>query len=80
MKKPFTKDGRELLGTLELVEGCSYVEGVEDDGTIEYSGETKMFWDGQKTVERDGERVWLDEEGEEFLESEIVWKEEEECT
>jgi len=31
-----------------------------------------LDWDGQRTVERDGERIFVDEAGSEFKESELV--------
>ena len=47
------------------------------DGTLDfdYSGNTEMFYDEQKTVERHNERVYLDEEGNEWLESQLIVKE-----
>lgn len=75
MKKPFTKDGIELCGTLETLSGVALVHSVEEDGAINYSGQTDIWWDGQQTVERNGQRVWVDDEGEEYLESEIEFRE-----
>lgn len=46
------------------------------DGTLdfEYSGGSEMFYDEQKTVERGNQRVFLDEEGNEWLESQLIVK------
>lgn len=71
----------EIIGTLDLVPGRANLNGATrlPDGTldIDWAGETTMFWDDQKTVQRridDGhplENIYLDEDGNEYLESEL---------
>ncbi|MEA3208558.1 MAG: hypothetical protein QOE70_1615 [Chthoniobacter sp.] len=69
--------GTVITGTLETLSGrANIVPGSarEDPlGGIEfdYEGSTEIWWDEQRTVIRDDERVFLDEEGDEFLESEL---------
>lgn len=64
-----------ITGTLDLVPGRAVLNGATrlPDGTldIEWYGETEMFWDDQKTVQRNGQDVYLDDDGNEYLESEI---------
>jgi hypothetical protein len=59
------------------------VEGKGDDGELVYTGETKIWWDEQETVQQykhgeefgeQPENVWVDEDGEEVLESELTWQ------
>lgn len=59
------------------------VEGRADDGELVYNGDTKISWDEQETVQQykrgeefgeEPEHVWVDEDGEEVLESELTWK------
>jgi hypothetical protein len=74
--KAFAPNGKEIRGTLETV--CGVAEGQEftraADGSIEfvYSGSTDIWWDEQKTVTRQGQRVFIDEDGAEWPESKIV--------
>ncbi|MEA3212310.1 MAG: hypothetical protein QOE70_5367 [Chthoniobacter sp.] len=69
--------GTVITGTLERLSGrANIVPGSarEDPlGGIEfdYEGSTEIWWDEQSTVIRDDERVFLDEEGDEFLESDL---------
>lgn len=91
-----TKDGEKITDTLELVQGTCQIDGVERavDGSLDinWCGETRLDWDGQKTVERNGQRVFLDESGNEHLENElhlveaddsgepIIWRNTYECS
>ena len=71
-------EGKPITGTLESLRGrANIVPGSarkDDAGGLEfeYEGETEIFWDEQCTVVRDDERVFLDEEGNEFAESELL--------
>jgi hypothetical protein len=51
-------------------------DGKSIKGTLIYSGQTDVWWDEQKTVEVNQERVFIDEAGDEVMESDLVWKEE----
>ena len=61
----------EVIGTLEELRGVSYAFSLNDDGSPEYAGETRVWWDGQRTVMRDGQRVWVEEDSTEHLQSQI---------
>ena len=52
MLVPFTKNGKRLQGTLERLRGVALVEGKGDDGELVYTGETKIWWDEQETVQQ----------------------------
>ncbi len=66
----------EVVGTLEELRGVAYAFSLEVDGSPEYEGETKMWWDEQRTVMRDGERVWVEDDGTEHLQSQIEYRKE----
>ena len=73
--------GTRLQGTLDLVPCIAQVDPenpMDADGTINYVGGTDMDWDGQTQVERDGEPVWVDEDGTEWKFSQLVWAEQDE--
>lgn len=70
-----TPYGDPLRGTLERIPGIALVdenEARDDDGDPNHAGDTDVIWDGQETVIRAGQRVWVDESGNEFLESELL--------
>ena len=70
-------NGEHILGTLEALSAVAIISGVKEDGTIEYEGSTDIFWDDQKTVIKDGERVFVDPNGNLFLESQLTITEDE---
>jgi hypothetical protein len=69
--------GKLITGTLEQMIGRANI--VRDSarkklaGGIEfdYEGSTDIFWDEQHTVTRNDEFVFLDEDGNDYLESEL---------
>jgi hypothetical protein len=69
-------NGTAIEGTLEGVKGKALVEAPysrRPDGTFDFEwvGETKIWWDEQRTIERDGKRVFVDETGDEFTEDQL---------
>lgn len=81
--KLISPNGTEIIGTLEKVYGWAGIINDslkrEEDGTFDfdYDGETRIYWEGQRTVEREGERVFVDDLGDEFLESQLKLVEDE---
>lgn len=66
----------EITGTKELVPGrCNLVDPRMEDGRLEFdydSSGTEMFWDDQYQVRNvDHERIFLDDNNREYLESEV---------
>lgn len=68
----------EIIGTLEIVCGVAgllpeTLRFAPKTGifVFDYDGETKIDWNSQATVVRDGERIFVDREGNEFKESEL---------
>lgn len=68
-------NGKRIIGTLETLTGVAKIQDVKRKaGRIEYtySGETNIDWDGQKTVTRGDMRVFVDVDGDEWTENQIV--------
>jgi hypothetical protein len=65
-----------ITGTLDQVPAVAVVEGagLDADGRIEveFAGGSNVDWDSQTTVCRGGERIFIDENGEEVPETEVV--------
>lgn len=59
-------NGLEIVGTSDVVACRAEIDGVEDDGTPAYAGETEVFWDEQRTREKGGKILFLDEDGNEW--------------
>lgn len=70
-------NGSRIVGTYEVINGCAEI--IEDSyykdehGVIdfEWSGHTEVYWDDQKTVEENGQRIFIDECGDAWLEGEL---------
>jgi hypothetical protein len=71
-------DGTPIRGTVENLPATAYinVDSVtqKEDGTydFEWSGTTECWWDAQETATRDGQRLFDDENGNEWPENELV--------
>lgn len=65
-KNYYSPNGSRIVGTSDTVACRAEIFGIEDDGTPEYAGETEVFWDEQKTLERDSRILFLDEDGDEW--------------
>lgn len=73
-------NGATIVGTYEIVSGIAWIVGDSFRSTTEgldfvYSGDTKIDWDGQQTTtaasETGPQRVFVDENYESWLETEI---------
>ena len=64
-----------IVGTLETVHACADIERFSRDpaGNLnwEHSGNTNVWWDELRTVQRDGGAVFIDAEGNEVLEADV---------
>jgi hypothetical protein len=75
-------NGRSIVGTLERLAGrANTVDGSferDENGKLafEYEGCTEIFWDEQKTVRKHGAPVFLDEDGFQWEETEILLSQE----
>jgi hypothetical protein len=78
-KKPVlvsAPNGLPIIGTFEICPCRSRIAQFwrNSDGTLDfdYSGASDMFFEEQRIVERKNERVFLDEEGNEWRESQLI--------
>lgn len=77
--------GARILGTAEIVPGFAKIlnpqpiniKGDTGSFTFEHEGETVLHWNGQETRTLEGQRLWLDDTGELWLERELKLIEEE---
>lgn len=69
-------NGETIAGTYEALTGASVLNGiiVREDGALvpEYDGTTNVHWNGQCTKYSAGERLYVDDEGAVFRESQLV--------
>lgn len=69
-------NGCEIKGTLETLSGVALIHELSRsaDGTVtfECEGETKIWWDDQRAVVRRGKTVFVDTEGYEWTEDQLV--------
>jgi len=65
-----------VVGTLECVHGVALVSGASLDESqrleLEYGGGARMDWDGQRPVLRAGQRIFVDQHGEEIAEADVA--------
>ncbi len=70
--KAISPTGALIVGSADWVPANALIEG-HPDGSVDFEGvgETVLWWDGQYTNERDGEDLYVDEDGEEWTADEI---------
>lgn len=73
--------GEEIVGTLDMIPARSgiaedsFKPGSKGAAQFRWARGSEVFWDGQATVVREGQRVFLTESGEEVLEGDIELRE-----
>lgn len=69
----YAPNGRRINAAQDSVPGNALIAGAVRDREgkleIDWTGETRLCWDGQHTEETNGERVFLDEDGNAWRES-----------
>ena len=85
MGKLIAPNGAEIIGTHERIPGMAGIQNVTltEGGKfdLEWTGDTQIDWDGQET-ETDAMtegRIFIDENGESWLEHELTFKETEDA-
>lgn len=65
--------GAIIVGTSEIVPGTAHGDVFFRNGEIgiEFGGETDLCWDAQETATKDGESIYVDNNGDEWKESEL---------
>jgi hypothetical protein len=68
-------EGNPIIGTLEFVEGVARADiTIGDNGglNVEYSGETEVDWESQRTKTENGERLFVCSRRKLWRESQVV--------
>ncbi len=74
MMKGYTKDGKRIIGTYELIPATAFLVGRSEEGELIYEGESQPIWDAFETQQEGGEIVFVDENHEHVLEGEVEWR------
>jgi hypothetical protein len=75
MLKAYTKRGKRILGTYDLIPATALLLGRSEDGELIYDGESRVSWDAAQTQTANGQIVFVDEDQNYVLESEVEWRE-----
>ncbi|MGR9276154.1 hypothetical protein ACU8KI_16250 [Rhizobium leguminosarum] len=60
-------NGYAIVGTAETVLATAWISEIDPEtGEPEYEGGTKIYWDTQETLERDGKILFVCQNGEEW--------------
>ena len=81
--RAYSPTGSLIVQTLEVVPATSGITPnsfrmIHGELDFDWDGNTEIEWNDQKTVMRENQRVFVDEEGLEWLESQLVLRKEEE--
>ncbi|OCP21950.1 MULTISPECIES: hypothetical protein [unclassified Ensifer] len=70
--------GAMIIGTAETVPACALINGIAADGTPDFAGETKCYWDGQLTNRgAEGKPMFQCDDGQEWTFDQLTPIEEE---
>jgi len=69
----YSPTGYRIIGTVEKLECVALITGFNADGRPEWSGNTHVNWGEceQEPIICDGQRVFVDANGDQWLESEL---------
>ncbi|MER9176225.1 hypothetical protein NKH72_21855 [Mesorhizobium sp. M0955] len=76
MARYVSPKGHDIVGTYERVYGIAQISEITAEGEPVYAGGTKIDWDSQETLTRNGKRVFVDEGGDEWTFDQLVKAEE----
>lgn len=80
MRQLYAPNGNKIIGTSELVPGTTGVSGWNNDGTPIWERGTTLHWGDQKTRTNDaGVMYVMDEDGEQHLFSDCVFRDDDVC-
>lgn len=65
-------NGTAIVGTSDTIPATALINGIYDDGTPSYEGNSNVDWDSQKTKTRDGKILYIDEDGKEWTFDQLV--------
>jgi hypothetical protein len=73
MLKGYTREGKRIVGTYDLLPATALLIGRSEDGELIYDGESEVTWDAAETQREDGQIIFVDEDHNYVLESEVEW-------
>ena len=74
MMKGYTKEGKRIVGTYELIPATALIIGRSEAGELIFDGETRVCWDASETQKRNGQIILIDENHEYVVEGEVEWR------
>ena len=74
MMKGYTKDGKRVIGTFDLIPATAFVKGRSADGELIYDGESAVVWDASETQRQGSQIIFVDESYTHVLEDEVEWR------
>ena len=74
MLKGYTKDGKRIIGTYDLLPATALLVGRSEDGELYYDGESLVIWDASEIQRDGGQIIFVDEAYNHILENEVEWK------
>jgi hypothetical protein len=84
MRQLVSPDGCRIVGTAEIIFGVALILGADEPGegrarfTLHYQGGTEVDWDSQTTRTEQRERLFVDEDGMTWRESQVRFEPDEE--
>jgi hypothetical protein len=74
MLKGYTKDGKRIIGTYDLLPATAFLTGRSEDGELYYEGQSQVIWDASETQREGGHIIFVDEDYSHVLENEVEWR------
>ena len=74
MLKGYTKSGKCIIGTYDLLPATALLVGRSEDGELIYDGESQVIWDASETQRVNGQIFFVDETYNHVTENEVDWK------
>lgn len=76
-----TPTGRRIVATVETIPGTCAISNVSrlragTTNLVEHAGETEVDWNGQRTAEVNGERLFVDEYKQVWMEHQLIFVDE----
>jgi len=72
--KGYTKTGKRIIGTFDLIPATAFIVGRSSDGELIYEGESKVTWDASQTQTQNGEIMFIDEDENYVLGGDVEWR------
>jgi hypothetical protein len=74
MLKGYTKSGKRIIGTYDLLPATALLVGRSEDGELIYDGESQVIWDASETQRVNGQIIFVDETYNHVTENEVDWR------